>query len=371
VEAQSHLIQLVHALWKEPAIGVDLEADSMFHYPEKVCLLQIATPSQTVLLDPLSLRDLSELSPVFSSSKVRKVFHGADYDIRCLHRDFGIEVQALFDTQVAARFLGLKETGLASLLQDRFGVAMEKKYRKRDWSKRPLPASMIRYAAEDAHYLLLLARHLEAELKDLGRLSWAEEECRILSKVRHMPAHDQPLFVKFKGSGRLDRRGLAVLEAVLQFREERSRKLDRPPFKVLGNGPILNMAQKRPRTRKALSAIEGISPAQLKAFGSELAQTIAKALTLPEASLPEIPKKARRRYSPRAARRIKALKDWRAHRAAPLGLDPALLCPNAIIHSLVQAVPENPEALSGIGEMRDWQRKEFGSEILLILKQTT
>ena len=122
VKDESNLGHIAAALEKEKAIGVDLEADSMFHYQEKICLIQISTSIQNILVDPLFLEDLSALLPVFANPDIRKVFHGADYDIRSLYRDFGIEVNSLFDTQIAARFLGIRETSLASLLKERLGV---------------------------------------------------------------------------------------------------------------------------------------------------------------------------------------------------------------------------------------------------------
>ena len=114
IENDNDLCELIVLLEKEPAIGVDLEADSMFHYQEKVCLLQISTQRVNLLIDPLSVEDLSPLAPVFADVRIRKILHGSDYDIRSLYRDFGIQVHSLFDTQIAARFLGIRETSLAS-----------------------------------------------------------------------------------------------------------------------------------------------------------------------------------------------------------------------------------------------------------------
>jgi len=183
-------------------IGVDLEGDSMFHYQEKVCLFQIATSSLNFVVDPLAVKDLSSLAPVFADDRVRKIFHGADYDIRSLYRDFAIEVRSLFDTQIAARFLGMKETGLASLLQDKFGVESDKRYQKKDWSRRPLPDPMLEYAVQDICYLLPLARTLRDELAEKDLLFCVEEECGLLAEVRPQPNKTKPFFLHFKGASR-------------------------------------------------------------------------------------------------------------------------------------------------------------------------
>ena len=138
IETLPSLEEVAQILGQAKIIGVDLEADSMHHYFEKVCLLQIATESACYVMDPLAVKDLSVLRPVFSNARIRKVFHGADYDIRSLHRDFRLEVENLFDTQLACLFLGLRETGLEALLRSRFQVDLNKKYQRADWSQRPL-----------------------------------------------------------------------------------------------------------------------------------------------------------------------------------------------------------------------------------------
>jgi len=230
VKDRSNLSRIAAGLERETAIGVDLEADSMFHYWEKVCLIQISTPLQDILVDPLSFDDLSPLSPVFTDPNILKVFHGADYDIRSLYRDFGIEVNSLFDTQIAARFLGIMETSLASLLKERFGVFVAKKYQKKDWSKRPLSADMLAYAVQDTCHLLPLSRILEKELRIKDRMFCVEEECALLSRVRPVPPDGSPLFLRFKGARRLDPRGLAVLESILQLRDEMAIRRDLPPL---------------------------------------------------------------------------------------------------------------------------------------------
>jgi len=225
---------------------VDLEADSMFHYQEKVCLLQFSTPSINILVDPLAVKDLSPLAPIFKSSEILKIFHGSDYDIRSLYRDFEIEVNALFDTQIAARFLGLRDIGLASLLKGKLNIALKKKYQKKDWSQRPLPSPMLEYAVHDTAYLLSLKRILMAELQKTNRLSFVEEECQLQTTVRSPIPGNEPLFLKFNGAGRLDRRSLAVLESLLQLRDRLAKDRDLPLFKVVGNSQVMALAKRKP-----------------------------------------------------------------------------------------------------------------------------
>lgn len=367
VKDQSTLGRMATALEKESAIAVDLEADSLFHYREQVCLLQISTPSQNFLVDPLVLKDLSPVSPVFANSRVQKVFHGADNDIRSLYRDFHIEVNTLFDTQIAARFLGNGDTGLAGLLKERLGVTLDKKFQKKNWSKRPLPAAMLDYAVQDTSHLLGLSRMFEKELRSMNRLSWVEEECDLLSKVREDPHENAPLFLRFKGAGRLDKRGLAILESILQWRDQRARERNLPPFKVLGNMPIMEIAKRKPGSEADLDAVAGLGAGQREKLGTAILKRAEEAMRLPEADLPPYPKSKRQKLDAGVSRRVKTLKAWRTRRAKELGIDPSLVCTNAQIQSIALTFPKGQEELAGITGLRTWQKKLFGGEICSLL----
>jgi len=368
VKDRSNLGRIAAGLERETSIGVDLEADSMFHYREKVCLIQISTPLQDILVDPLSFDDLSPLSPVFADPNILKVFHGADYDIRSLYRDFDIEVNSLFDTQIAARFLGIRETGLAHLLKERLGVLVEKKYQKRDWSERPLPAAMRAYAIQDTRHLLSLSRILEKELRVKGRLFCVEEECKLLSKVRPTPRKGNPLFLRFKGASMLDPRGLAVLESILQLRDDMARRRDLPPFKILGNEPIMAIAGRRPGTKRDLGLIKGLSARQVTMLGRSILKKIDESIKLPENELPAFPRTTQEKTGAKVSKKVKALREWREQRAKEMGINTSLVCTNAQIQSLALAYPKSPKDLEGIDTIRAWQRRLFGSEICYHLK---
>jgi len=370
VKKHSELSRICAVLEREKAIGVDLEADSMFHYQEKVCLIQISTPLQNILIDPLLTGDLSLLKPLFADTHIRKVFHGADYDIRSLYRDFNIEVNSLFDTQIAARFLGITETGLASLLKKNFGISVEKKYQKRDWSKRPLTEAMLAYAVQDTSHLLSLSRILEKELRTKERLSWVDEECKLLSRVRSIPTDNNPLFLKFKRARRLDPLGLAVLDSILQFRKDIAIQRDRPLFKVLGNAPIMDIAKKKPLTKKDLEQVDGLSARQIKTMGSNILKRIDETMRLSKEQLPVFPPNRGPHISNKSSGKVKALREWREQRAKGLGLDPSLVCTNAQIQTLANAHPKNQKQLKGVNEIKLWQKKVFGKEICAIFKST-
>jgi ribonuclease D len=364
IDTLPRLEAAVRVLGQAAIIGVDLEADSMHHYYEKVCLLQICTESASYIIDPLALKDLSALKPVFANPRIRKVFHGADYDIRSLHRNFQIEVEKLFDTHIACKFLGLKETGLEALLRSRFNVELNKKYQQADWSRRPLSPAMVEYAAMDGRYLIPLARMLEKELEEKDRLAWVEEECLLLCRVRFMPPNQAPLYLKVKEAFLLDPRSLAVLSALLEFRETRAQDLDLPPFKVFRNESLLELALKKPLSLEELEAGKTLSRGQKERYGTRLLKEIHRALAIPEEELPVYPRQARPDLSTTVRRRVKLLKTWRDMRAKDLGLEPGILMNNALINAFALKNPRSVKEMKELPGLKKWLENQFGQEIL-------
>jgi ribonuclease D len=369
IESSSQLARLVSQIEHEAAIGVDVEADSMYHFKEKVCLIQMATPSINVIIDSLVIKDLSVLKPIFKRRNIQKIFHGADYDVRSLYRDFRISINNLFDTELAGRFLGFRETGLEAVLKKKFAITLDKKFQRKDWSRRPLPREMIAYAAEDARYLLPLAKDLTAELKEKGRFSWVDEECEILSRVRPNTNGCEPLYVNFKGAGKLDPRSLAVLEALLQCRREIARKKDRPLFRIMGSRSLLDLAQTRPANLKQLEKSGALSPKQIGMYGRLVLAAINSAIKIPRKDLPVYPRRKAPRVPAAAAERVKSLRNWRDIQAKKLAMDPSLILTKSLISTLAVQRPLKLSDLSRIQEIKKWQIREFGREILEILNQ--
>ena len=367
IESSSQLTRFVSQIENETAIGVDVEADSMYHFKEKVCLIQMATANINVVIDPLVIKDLSALKPIFKRSDILKIFHGADYDVRSLYRDFKFKINNMFDTELASRFLGFPETGLDAVLKKKFAVTLDKKFQRKDWSRRPLPREMIAYAAEDARYLLPLAQDLTTELKDRGRLSWVHEECEILSKVRPNTNGVDPLFVNFKGAGKLDPRSLAILEALLQCRREIARKKDRPLFRIIGARPLLDLAETKPTDMKQLENTRALSPKQVGMYGRLVLEAINSALIIPKNDLPVYPRHKAPRAPASAAERVKSLRKWRDSQAKKLSMDPSLILTKSLISTLAVQWPMKMSDLSRIKEIKKWQTREFGKEILKVL----
>jgi ribonuclease D len=321
-----------------------------------------------VLVDPLAAKDLSPLAPVLANPAIRKIFHAADYDIRSLYRDFGMEIRGLFDTMIACQMLGEERVGLADVLGKYMNVTLDKRYQRADWSKRPLEEGMVRYAAEDTCYLHPLAEMLERRLRDMGRLSWAEEEFALLEQVR--PSENNgPLFLRVKGAALLEGKQLAVLDQLLQWRDEEACRRDRPPFKIVGNKTLLDLARIIPGGLGETSNIEGFSPRLADRYGRALLGAVRKGVALPREQWPVYPRGERRERDPAVEERMKVLKNVRSAMAERLAMDPGVLVNNAQLEGLARACPANLHQVAELGVLKNWQREVLGEEAVRALAQ--
>src|SRR5687767_9917329 len=199
-------------------IALDTEGASFHKFVDRVYLLQISTREQSAVIDPLPIGAPDALGRLVEDPSVEVVFHDADYDLRLLQQDYGWQVRNVFDTRVAAQLLGFKAFGLAALLEQFFGVKLDKKHQRADWSMRPLTTDMLDYAALDTMYLPGLRDELKSSLEKKGRWSWAQEEFTRLEATRWAPEDEATAFMKMKGARDLNRRELAVLKELVDWR---------------------------------------------------------------------------------------------------------------------------------------------------------
>ena len=226
----------------ETRVCLDTEADSLHHYHEKLCLLQVACGGRFALVDPLAVSDVSSLLALLDRYELW--FHGADYDLTMLRRTYAWEPRVVRDTQIAARLAGARQFGLAALLQNVLGVTICKAPQKADWSRRPLPDHMLAYAVDDVRYLLKVADHFLAILREKHRLEWFEQSCQALQKEvakRSQAPREEPWRVQ--GSGRLNAKGLAILKAMWEWREGIAQEKDMPCYRIMSNKQMVGYAE--------------------------------------------------------------------------------------------------------------------------------
>jgi ribonuclease D len=270
------LARLVEALRPEPVIALDTESNSFHVYRERVCLIQLSTRARDYVVDPLAV-DVAPLGPILTDGR-ETVLHGADYDVRCLKREFGWRLPRLFDTMVAARRLGRKELGLSALVHAQFGVRLSKAFQRSDWGRRPLEPAQLAYAARDTHYLLPLHAALSAELGARGATATARAEFeRIAAGEPREKVFDPEGYRRLPRARDLDPAGRAVLRALWIAREARAREADRPPFKVLAEETLVLLARVRPRTLEELAGVRGVTPSVLRRMAEDVLQAVREA----------------------------------------------------------------------------------------------
>jgi len=364
IDQQDALEDALHRVRSQDQIAVDTEADSLHSYFDKVCLIQISIPDEDLVVDPLNGIQLKTFGEILADPAVAKVFHGGDYDLRIMNRDFGFTVRNLIDTSVCAQLLGYEGIGLAALLDRHFGVKVNKAHQRADWSMRPLSPEMLEYASMDTHYLVALAAKLREELEALGRWEWALEEFARMELIRYreVTEEDGEPWRKVKNIGALDRRSLAIVRDIHGWRDALARKADRPPFKVLGNDSLVDIAKTKPANIRELAQIKTVSRYHADRYGRELVNIVRRALEIAEDELPgkSEPKPWIRDKSLES--KIDRLKHVRDRYARDLKIDGSVLAPRHILSAVAATNSLDVPA------MREWQKRLMGEELLKVLE---
>ena len=349
-----------------PALAVDTEANSLHSYTEHTSLVQVSTRQRDYIIDPIALPDLALLAPLFANPAIEKVFHAAENDILGLKRDFGFEVHGIFDTMLASRILGMPRVGLADLLQEYFGVTLDKRMQRYDWGTRPLDPAALAYAAEDTHYLLPLRDKLQEALVAADRWEEARQEFERLGRVSPtLRTFDADGFWRVKGVYEVLPRERAIVRELYRFRDEQAKAADRPPFKVLSDNVLIRLSQAQPRSLDELRRTEILTPYLLRRYGQGVLAAIRAGQSAP------IPQRQRDHDRPDedAQARFEALRAWRKSVGTARGVDPDVILSNAALWTLARRVPTTLDALQALDVMTDYKSRLFGEEILAVLRQ--
>ena len=361
------LNQLVRALTPCPAVAVDTESNSLHAYRERVCLIQFSTPAADYIVDPIKLPDLSALAPFFANPVQQKVFHAAEYDLICLRRDYQFECTNIFDTMSAARTLGWPQVGLAAILDSHFGVKMNKKYQRADWKRRPLTPEQLDYARLDTHYLVALRdKQLEA-LTASGRGPEVDEEFARLARPgvdSGNGAPDPPAFWRVKGARDLTPGQAAVLEALFAYRERQAERMDRPPFKIMGEATLMELARRAPRRAEELQGLPGMTPEQIHRHAHGVLEAIEQGLQAPAQRMPQA-----QREPDAVQDRYDRLHTWRKERARARGVESDVILPRTVLWALARRAPRTHGELVHIADLGPWRRETYGAEILALLSR--
>lgn len=365
IRTAAELAELVAELERCRALGIDTEGDSLHHYTEKVCLIQLtAFGGGSWLVDPLALRDLSPLAPVLADPSVLKVVHGGDNDVTSMRRDFGFAFRTMFDTSIAARLLGDTELGLQALVRNELGVELTKGSQKDNWAKRPLTPKQEAYALADVAHLFALATKLTDRLAAVGRTDWAREEFEALAVLPPAEKRRGPdEFRRIKGSAKLSRRQQAVLRELYLWREDRAAAADRPPFKIVGPEILLALAELTAPSIDDVEDVLATYPRQAREASAVFA-AITRGLELPDDELPRREQSSQPPLPAAARRRSDALRAWRSEQAARSKLDPSIVMSQRLLERVALAGPHTLAELAAVEGVRRWRVAEWGRALL-------
>lgn len=358
IDTVADLASLVDVMLNAKRIAIDIEADSLHHYYEKVCLIQLTIDKINYIVDPLVRLDLSKFLEVLSNSYL--VLHDGGYDLRMMRSTFEFEPKGrVFDTMLAAKLLGYKHFSLGALVKEFNEIELKKGAQKADWSYRPLGASLLKYASDDTRFLFNIADCLKQKLKEFDRAGWHKQTCKKMIASAALPGvvKDPDEAWRIKGISVLERNQLVYAQEFFYWRQKYAQKNDRPPFKIMTNHLLLEVASwaqsnpgksledgpKLPRDcrgsrRKALDA------AIKRAHGTSPEDWPSKRKPTP-----------RRKAVPDCKALIQDMRDQSGQVAEKLGIDPSVLATRAALVSIAYNRPKTINEIMLFGPMMKWQ----------------
>lgn len=367
ITAKEHLEELCVEFAKCDRLAFDTESNGFYAHKEKVCLIQISTPTEDFIVDPIAFKDISALGPLFADPKIEKLFHAGEYDVLCLKRDYGFTFANLYDTMIAARILGTKELGLAAAIERHFGIVISKKLQRADWGKRPLTHEMIRYAQGDTHFLMRLADIQKKLLLEKGRMDDALESFKDLAALEpNLKTFDQEGFWKLVGRDDIGGQQMAVLKEIWLYREQQAQSRDRAPFRVMPEDLMVRMAQAMPETKEALAAVRGMSPYILERFAAGLLAAVEKGKAAPPIARPAAAAPERKRLSDLEWRTFEALRAWRKSRSEKDSVEPVVIMTTENLRVLaIHSCRDNGG--DPLGPLSELKRNRYGDDILKVM----
>ena len=364
IATSQQLERMIGEVSKEPVLAIDTESNSLFAYRERVCLVQISTPTTDYLIDPLAIADLSPLAFIFDKETIQKIFHAAEYDVICLKRDYGFSFSNIFDTMIAARILGEQQVGLGSLLQNHFSVNLNKRFQRADWGKRPLSPAMLDYARMDTHYLFALKDVMEKLLLEKGLMALAREDFDLVSAVTQSEVQPNGKSCwKVAGGSRLSPRETTILQSLCEYRDRYAQKVDLPHFKVMSNDLLVEISRSMPQTQEELKDVPGMSDSLYRRHAEGLYNALKAGQIAP------LLKKARTKRPDQAMlNRYNALHEWRKEQGRKLKVESDVILPRDYLEKIAAKNPANLSELKEIMREIPWRFEQYGKAIIAAIQ---
>lgn len=359
VDRAQTLSSVVERASRAPLVALDVEGNGLFAYRARLCTVQLAWRErdhiQVAVIDTLSVPP-GPLAALLGDEGPPKLLHDLTFDARML-LESGVRLGRVRDTSVAARMLGRKATGLASLLASELGVTVEKELQQHDWSRRPLGERELGYLSADVFWLEALDERLAREVDALGIRDEVESECAYKLDTALAPASDKrPAYLRIRGAEALSPQELAILRRVADAREEIACKWDVPPFKITSNDLLLELAKKRPSSRRDLRALRGAS-GRVMSIADALLAAVKQGIDdgeIPEHERVVRPRLDRAAIAERRERESRLL-TWRRAEAAHRGVDEQVVLPGHCLQAIAGGGALDDESIAripGLGRAR-------------------
>ena len=362
VNTKPLLQNMIDDLVTQKRVAVDTESNSLHAFREQVCLVQFSSTNEDYLIDPLVLKDLSGLAPLFADPNIEKIFHAAEYDLVCLRRDFGFSFANLFDTMHAARVLGYPAVGLDRLLNSKFKIQTDKRHQKANWAARPLTKEQIHYARLDTHYLFDLRDVLEKELCEKERLDFAREDfTRACQYDEQKQKTNGESWGRFAARKDLSLRDLTILVQLCKWRDVEAEKLNRPVYKVIMDDTLVMIAKNSPQHKVDLSAL-GLSEKQIHLWGDSVLSAVRRGVAAPLVERKHIEAK-----NDAYLRRLEKLKVWRKKIGLEMGVESDVILPKPYVTAIAENPPKNIDELALIMKGSPSRVEKFGAQIIKVL----
>jgi ribonuclease D len=372
VDNAQELEKVVAMIDQTKVFGLDLEFIPERTYYPIICLVQVAVGDRVFLVDPIKLKDLQILWQRVADASITKVLHAAAQDLTIIFQKSGLIPKNIFDTQIAAGFLGLGyPAGYGKLLSALFDLNLSKTESYTDWQARPLSRSQLEYAVDDALHLLPLYDRLKADLEQRRRLDWVVEECRLYENDGYYIKESGHEFLRIKGAQGLNRRKLAVLQCLCLWRESEAQRVDRPARSVLSDNIMLELAKKPPSSVEDIQRIRGIRGDQLAGWGKKVIKVVEEASHIQDAQCPQWP--SGRAPSKADVLIADILYTVLKVRSLDFEIAPELLATRDELQGLVRfAKIKEPESKqderNGNSLAEGWRRKLVGDELIEVLR---
>lgn len=344
-------------------VALDTEFHTERTYAPRLMVVQLAFDDGAAIVDPLAVADLRPLIDALSGVTV--VGHALSSDLKIFADRYDAVPPRVFDTQIAAAFLGYgMQISLADLVRDLERVRLAKSQTVSDWSTRPLSAKQIEYLIDDVAHLLSMHDKLVDRLTLAGRLEWALEECASLGDVDRYRSDERRAYLRIPGAARMNRRELAVLSEIVRLRDQTARSRDLPPKYILPDDVVSGLATLRPKRVEDLDQLRRLDGGARKQLGRAIVEAVARAEALPEDALPERP--------------ARPLGQSRDTLAALMGvvvgeiareneLPPSLLAPRSSLERVARELPADREAFDRALELSHWRLALVGEPLWRLL----